>query len=252
MRSILFTLLLSSAATADISYTATLDLPMQVDLEQGGLTVTRVVPGTLSFAVDIKDSGLTQLTDHASWVSQPTTVDGVQNPGDKIDLEISWSVDLTTAAGACPGQHAPLNPLHLYGGTERSGGIQMVCQDPNTLSPVAGSMNIAGQFRDSISDPTPVGPLDFAGTIVDNTPPFSGGYVTYDAATYDVKSITTTMAFNGSATIGDGITLTRVHSPMTVTTSASVSAVPEPSAFACMGLVGLLLSGRAWWTRRRR
>lgn len=30
-----------------------------------------------------------------------------------------------------------------------------------------------------------------------------------------------------------------------------VVAVPEPSAFTCLGLIGLVASGRAWWRRRR-
>ena len=28
-------------------------------------------------------------------------------------------------------------------------------------------------------------------------------------------------------------------------------AIPEPSAFACIGLIGLVASGRSWWKRRR-
>ena len=28
-------------------------------------------------------------------------------------------------------------------------------------------------------------------------------------------------------------------------------AIPEPSAFACLGLIGLVAGGRSWWKRRR-
>lgn len=34
-------------------------------------------------------------------------------------------------------------------------------------------------------------------------------------------------------------------------TDGTVSAVPEPSAFACLGLIVLLAGGRRWWKRRR-
>lgn len=33
--------------------------------------------------------------------------------------------------------------------------------------------------------------------------------------------------------------------------SVNFTAVPEPSAFACLGLIGLIAGGRRWWKRRR-
>ncbi len=42
--------------------------------------------------------------------------------------------------------------------------------------------------------------------------------------------------------------------PVTIGTSSitlRAIAIPEPSAFACLGLIGLVASGQRWWKRRR-
>lgn len=50
---------------------------------------------------------------------------------------------------------------------------------------------------------------------------------------------------------GPGIFQSAQTVPQTFRAWGIVVAVPEPSAFACLGLIGLVASGRAWWNRRR-
>lgn len=40
-------------------------------------------------------------------------------------------------------------------------------------------------------------------------------------------------------------------SPNTRSVGFRVTAIPEPSGFACLGLIGLVAGGRMWWKRRR-
>ena len=74
--------------------------------------------------------------------------------------------------------------------------------------------------------------------------------VTYMDSTADITNLPETLALIPEASLLANVGVGLIHEPSVQSGSVTISAIPEPSAFACLGLLGLVAGGRSWWKRR--